>query len=122
MTAILAKLLAPLAPYLLAAFLIVAGSTYVIHLRHQLASASIANALLVQTNQANVAALAADQAQVARWNTALDTLGAQTLASNHALNIIDDHIAAQPPGADAPVAPVLAQALSEIGKLQDNAP
>ncbi|OYV34177.1 MAG: hypothetical protein B7Z80_21930 [Rhodospirillales bacterium 20-64-7] len=98
-----------------------AGAAYVGHLRHEVASARITNEMLRQTNQANVAAIAAYQAQAVRWNSALDTLGAQTLASSHALNIIDDHIAAQPPAADAPVAPVLAQALSEIAKLQGGA-
>lgn len=122
MTAILVKFLAPLAPYLAAAFLFMAGAAYVGHLRYEVASARMANALLQQTNQANVAAIAAYQLQSVRWNTALDTLGAHTLANGRALNIIDDHIAAQPPAADAPVAPVLAQALIEIGKLQGGAP
>jgi hypothetical protein len=120
MAAILAKFLAPLAPYLIATFLTLAGAAYMVHLRHELAAAGVANAMLQQTNQANAAAIAAYQAQAVKWNAAIDTLGAQTQTSDYALHIINDHIAAQPPGADAAVAPVLAQALADIEKLQEN--
>ncbi|MDE8348954.1 MAG: hypothetical protein POG74_05640 [Acidocella sp.] len=120
MVAILAKFLTPLVPYLVAAFLALAGLAVIAHLRHELAAASLTTAMLQQTNQANIAEIAAYQAQALKWNTALDTLGVQTQASDHALHIITDHIAAQHPGMDAPVAPILAQTLADIGKLQEN--
>lgn len=117
----LAKFLAPLAPYLAAALIIMAGTAYVIHLRHALDDTAFANAALVQTNQTNLAAIAAYQAQSVKYNAALDTLGAQTLAQNHAVDTVYQQIDAEPSSADAPVAPVLHQALADIAKLQAGA-
>lgn len=114
----LLKFLTPLWPYLIAAALLLGGFLYVEHLRADLASASAANAALTQTNQANAAAIASYQAQEQKWNAAMDTLDAQSLATSTATGQILGNIAAQPASADAPVAPVLAGALADIAKLQ----
>lgn len=114
----LAKFLAPLAPYLAAAFIIMAGTAYVVHLRHALEDTALANAALVQTNQQNLAAMAAYQAQSVKYNAALDALGAQTIAQSQAATAVYQRINTQPASADAPVAPVLRQALADIAKLQ----
>jgi hypothetical protein len=121
MPVFLVNFLRPLAPYLAAGFLIILGAAYIFHLQHALARAALANAALVQTNQANEAAIAAYQAQSLKWNGALDALGAQTLNRTKAAAEIYQHIDAQPAAADAPVAPVLAQALADIAKLQAGA-
>ncbi len=122
MQAMFVKLLAPLAPYLLAAMLALAAGTYTLHLRHQLAEAALANAVLAQTNQANEAAIAAYQAQAVKWNAAMDALGAETTTSEQQVSIITSKIDAQPAGADAPVAPVLAAVLDDIKSLQRVSP
>jgi hypothetical protein len=128
MSTILLKYFIPLTPYLLIAFVILGPTFYVLHLRHDLSAADQDNALqasqissLVQTNAENVAAIAADKLQQAKWKTALDTLDAQTLTTNAATDGIIDAITIAPSGADAPVAPVLAQALAGIAKLQGSA-
>lgn len=121
MQALLIKFLQPLAPYLAAGFIIIVGGAYTLHLHHALETAALANAELAQTNQANAAAIAAYQAQSVKWNAALDTLGAQTLDRAHATAEIYQRIDTQPAAADAPVAPVLAQALADITKLQAGA-
>ena len=118
MPAILLKFLAPLLPYLIGAAVLLGGYVYVEHLRSSLASANAANAALTQTNQANAAAIASYQAQEQKWNAAMDTLDAQSLATSTATGQILGNIAAQPASADAPVAPVLAGALADIAKLQ----
>jgi hypothetical protein len=118
MPAFLVKFLTPLAPYLAAGFLLLFAAASTIHLRHELTKAASANAALVETNQANAAALAAYQAQNVKFNAALDTLGAQTLDRQAATAEIYQRIDAAPAAADAPVAPVLAQALADIAKMQ----
>ncbi|HQT63930.1 MAG: hypothetical protein B7Z75_03895 [Acidocella sp. 20-57-95] len=122
MQVILAKLLAPLIPYLIAGVIALAGCAYMLHLRHQLAAATVANTLLEQTNQANAAAIAAYQAQAVKWNAAVDALGAESATSDHQVSLINERIDAQPVSADAPVAPVLAAALNDIRHLQQAAP
>jgi len=114
----LLKVLKPIWPYLVAAAVLLGGYWYVEHLRSSLASANAANAALTQTNQANAAAIASYQAQEQKFNAALDTLDAQSLATTTATGQILGNIAAQPASADAPVAPVLAGALADIAKLQ----
>jgi hypothetical protein len=121
MPAFLTKLLLPLAPYLAAGFFLLAGTAYILHMRHELQAQAAANAALLQTNQANAAAMAAYQAQSVKWNAALDTLGAQTLNREHEAVDVYQRIDAAPAASDAPVAPVLAQALADIAKLQAGA-
>ncbi len=118
MPAIILKFLTPFLPYIAAASVLLGGYLYVEHLRSDLASVTAANAALTQTNQANAAAIASYQAQEQKWNAALDTLDAQSLATSTATGQILGNIAAQPASADAPVAPVLAGALADIAKLQ----
>jgi len=118
LSAIILKFLTPLAPYLAAAVVLLAGFLYVAHLRADLASANAANAALIQTNQQNAAAIAAYQTQEQKWNDALDTLDAQSQETSTVTGQIFGNIAAQPASADAPVAPVLAGALADIAKLQ----
>ncbi len=118
MPAIILKFLTPLVPYLIGAAALFGALLYVEHLRADVASAHEANAALTQTNQQNAAAIASYQAQEQKWNDALDTLDAQSLATSTATGQILGNIAAQPASADAPVAPVLAGALADIAKLQ----
>ncbi len=121
MPAFLTKILLPLAPYLAAGFFLIAGTAYILHLQHALQAQAAANAALLQTNQANAAEIAAYQAQSVKWNAALDTLDAQNLDRAHATADVYQRIDAAPAGWDAPVAPVLAQALADIAKLQAGA-
>jgi len=118
LSAIILKFLAPLLPYLIGAALLLGAFLYVQHLRADLAAANATEAALTQTNQENAAAIASFQAQEQKWNDALDTLDAQSLATSTATGQILGNIAAQPASADAPVAPVLAGALADIAKLQ----
>jgi hypothetical protein len=121
MPAFLTKILLPLAPYLAAGFFLIAGTAYVLHLQHAVQTQAAANAALLQTNQANAAEIAAYQVQSVKWNAALATLDAQTLDRAHAMADVYQRIDAAPAAADAPVAPVLAQALADIAKLQAGA-
>jgi DNA integrity scanning protein DisA with diadenylate cyclase activity len=118
MSALVLKFLKPLAPYIAAAIIFIICVLYVLNLRHNLAAANTANAILVQTNQANLAAIADYKAQEQQWSTALAALDAQNLVTNTGVNRIIGNITNAPSSADAPVAPVLAQALADISKLQ----
>jgi hypothetical protein len=118
MSAIVLKILKPLAPYIAAAVIFIICVLYVLGLRHDLAAANTENAMLMQTNQANLAAIANYKAQQQQWSTAQAALDAQSLATNADVNKIIGNISNAPSSADAPVAPVLAQALADISKLQ----
>jgi hypothetical protein len=118
MPAFLTKVLLPLAPYLAAGFFLIAGTAYILHLQHALQAQAAANAALLQTNQANAAEIAAYQAQSVKWNAALATLDAQTSDRAHEMADVYQRIDTAPAASDAPVAPVLAQALADIAKLQ----
>jgi hypothetical protein len=122
MTAIILKLLKPAAPYLAAAFLFLALVLYVATLRHELAVADQKNLTLAAQNAANLAAIADYKAQQAKWNDALETLDAQTLNTDTQTGKIITNINTAPSGDDAPVAPVLAEALDGLRALQGNAP
>lgn len=122
MTAILFKLLRPALPYLIVAAAILGAIIYVAMLRHELAAADQKNVVLAADNQADLAAITAYKAQQAKWNAALSTLDARALASNAAAEHIVDGISAAPAADDAPVAPVLAQALDGLRALQGDAP
>jgi cellobiose-specific phosphotransferase system component IIC len=118
MSAIVLKFLEPLAPYIAAAVIFITCVLYVLGLRHDLAAANTANAILVQTNQANLAAISNYKTQEQQWSTAQSALEAQSLVTNTGVNRIIGNISSAPASADAPVAPVLAQALADISRLQ----
>ena len=122
MPAILLKLLRPVLPYLLAAAAALGLVAYIISLRHNLASENQKNALLTADNQADLAAIAAYRAQQSRYEAALATLDAQTLATNTSATRLSDTIAAAPTSDDGPVAPVLARTLNGLRALQGGAP
>ena len=122
MTAILLKLLRPALPYLLAAAVAAGLIVYVASLRHHLAVESQKNIVLAADNEADLAAIAAYRAQEAKYQAALATLDAQTQASERSADHISDAIAAAPATEDAPVAPVLVQALAGLRALQGEAP
>ena len=122
MTAILLKLLRPALPYLLAAAVAVGLIVYVASLRHHLAVESQKNVQLAADNEADLAAITAYKAQEAKYQSALATLDAQTRATDTSVDHIADTIAAAPAAEDAPVAPVLVQALAGLRALQGGAP
>ena len=122
MTAILLKLLRPALPYLLAAAVAVGLIVYVGSLRHHLAVENQKNVQLAADNEADLAAIAAYKAQEAKYQSALATLDAQTRATDTSVDHIADTIAAAPAAEDAPVAPVLLQALAGLRALQGGAP
>jgi hypothetical protein len=122
MTLILLKFLRPIAPYLAAAALLLAAVLYVATLRHDLAVAKYKNVTLTALNAANAAAIADYKTQQAKWNSALDTLDAQTLEANTATGRIVAKINADPTSSDGPVAPVLSEALDSLRALQGDAP
>jgi len=122
MPAILLKFLGPAAPYLAIAGALLGVVLYVFTLRHELTSANDKNIALEQANQANAAAIAAYKTEQANDAAALAALDAQTLKTSTATGSIMDSINAAPAGNDAPVAPVLAQALSSLRSLQGGAP
>ncbi len=122
MTAILLKFLKPALPYLLAAAAALGMIFYIASLRHHLAVESQKNILLAADNQADLAAIAAYKTQQAKYVSALAALDAQTQATNSSVDHITNTIAAAPATDDAPVAPVLAQALAGLRALQGSAP
>jgi len=120
--AMLFKLLAPIAPYLAAAVLMLGAMFYVSTLRHDLAAATQRNAVLLQLDQANAAAIADDKAQQVKWNASLDALDAQTLETGNKTGQLEGAIAAAATADDGPVAAVLVQALDGLRALQGDAP
>jgi hypothetical protein len=116
------KFLRPIAPYLAAVALLLAAVLYVATLRHDLAVAKDKNITLAALNAANAAAIADYKTQQAKWNSALDTLDAQTLDANTAAGRIVAKINAGPASSDGPVAPVLTEALNSLRALQGDAP
>jgi hypothetical protein len=118
----LLKFLGPLVPYLAGAGALLGAVLYAVTLRHDLATATLKNAALAQANQADSAAIASYQAQQASWNAAMDRLNTQSLAAAAATGRIMNGIAAAPAADDAPVAPVLAQALAGLRALQGGTP
>ncbi len=122
MAATLLSFLRPLAPYLAAAGLLLAGSFTIVILRHELQAANQKNITLAAVNAENAAAIASYKVQQAKWNTALQALDAQTLASRTATQHIAMNIDTAPKGEDGPVAPVLAKTLDSLRALQGDAP
>jgi hypothetical protein len=122
MPAILLKFLGPAAPYLAIAGALLGVAFYIFTLRHELAAADDKNIALQQANQANAAAIAAYKTAQANDAASLAALDAQTLKTNTATGRIMDSINAAEPGNDAPVAPVLAQALGSLRALHGGAP
>lgn len=122
MPAFILKILGPLAPYLAATAGVLGLLLYVSHLRHELATAQMANQALQAVNAQDAAAIAAGQKQQAAMNAALDTLGARTVALDMGADAIQQKIIAAPPGDNAPVAPVLARALDALRALQSKTP
>ena len=118
----LLRVFKPLLPYLIAVVAVVAVLSYVTMLRRDLAAEHGKNIALTLDNQADVAAIAAYKAQAAKWSTALAALDARTLGRSTSIARITDRIGAAPSGDDAPVAPVLAQALDSLRALQGGAP
>ncbi len=114
----LAKFLAPLAPYLAIAAVILVAVAYITSLRHDVAAAQAKTAALQQINQQNLIEIAEDKRQQVLWNAALDALDAQTLTTQDQADAIIGHIAASPVGTDGVVAPVLTNALNELRSLQ----
>ncbi len=122
MPAILLKFLGPAAPYLAIAAVFVGIGLYVVTLRHELTSANDKNIALEQANQANAAAIAAYKTAQANDAASLAALDAQTLKTSAATGRIMDSINGAPAGNDAPVAPVLTQALNSLRALQGATP
>ncbi len=122
MAATLLSILRPLAPYLAAVGILLAGGVYIVVLRHELQTADQKNLTLAAVNAEDVAAIASYKAQQAKWNTALQALDAQTLASRTATQTIVTNIDAASKGEDGPVAPVLAKTLDSLRALQGGAP
>ncbi len=122
MPVILLKFLRPVLPYLVAAAAALGLIVYIASLRNNLVAATQKNILLTADNQADLAAITAYKAQQSRYESALATLDAQTLATNTSATRLSDTIAAAPASDDGPVAPVLARALDGLRALQGGAP
>lgn len=118
----LLRLLKPVLPYLLAAAAVVSLIIYIGLLRHDLAAENTKNTELALDNQADLAAISAYKAQAAKWSVALAALDARTMNRNMSTTRIIDRIGSAVATDDAPVAPVLAQALDGLRTLQSAAP
>jgi len=116
------KFLGPIAPYLAVGGAAAALLLYVSVLRHELAAAQVANATLRATNQADAAAIAADEKQQQMTNDALDTLDVKTRQTQAAADGVITQIAGAQAQDNGPVAPVLAKTLDSLRALQGSAP
>lgn len=122
MMVFLVKYLGPVAPYLAAAAAMLGLLLYITILRHEVASATQKSQALMQINEADAAAITADQQRQAALNVALDTMDRQIVAGDDGAGKIDAAIRDASPAQNAPVAPVLAQTLDRLRVLQASAP
>ena len=123
MPAFLAAVLGKALPYLLAGAVVMGGWFYIQHLRSQLTDLSNAKAALSQqldqaqaVNQANLDALARYKAEAEKAIAALADERDEAIRQQAELRTLAGRIAAQAraPGRDAPVAPVLLDALAGL--------
>ncbi len=122
MMVFLLKCFGPIAPYLAAAVAALGLGLYITFLRHEVVSATQRSQGLMLINQADAAAIAADQRREAALNAALDAMDQQIAAGDEAVGKINAAISDASPVENAPVAPVLAQTLDRLRALQASAP